>query len=208
MEFKKINMALVITVIVLFTVSIFTFLKVLFSDAKTLEWGSISDYISSISSFGTLLVAYFAYKAAPQWIHQKQNEEGFNHVSNMLKDYDAIVLNLRNVYFDILSVGKIKNEIDITTQKINKEMNVFFNLENKLKACKRWRIKSPIEVEVYFSQIKNFYDIALQLLVSYHGGDIDKIAEKQILLTNKINDILVNNDYFHKKIEEIFEFPN
>lgn len=208
MEFKKINMALVITVIVLFTVSIFTFLKVLFSDAKSLEWGSISDYISSISSFGTLLVAYFAYKAAPQWIHQKQNEEGFNHVSNMLKDYDAIVLNLHNVYFDILSVGKIKNEIDITTQKINKEMNVFFNLENKLKACKRWRIKSPIEVEVYFSQIKNFYDIALQLLVSYHGGDIDKIAEKQTLLTNKLNEILVNNNYFHKEIEEIFEFSN
>lgn len=208
MEFKKINMALVITVIVLFTVSIFTFLKVLFSDAKSLEWGSISDYISSISSFGTLLVAYFAYNAAPQWIHQKQNEEGFNHVSNMLKDYDAIVLNLHNIYFDILSVGKIKNEIDITTQKINKEMNVFFNLENKLKACKRWRIKSPIEVEVYFSQIKNFYDIALQLLVSYHGGDIDKIAEKQTLLTNKLNEILVNNHYFHKEIEEIFEFPN
>lgn len=39
-----------------------------------MEYGSLSDWVSSLCSFGTLIIAYKAYKAAPKWISKKENE--------------------------------------------------------------------------------------------------------------------------------------
>lgn len=42
-----------------------------------MEYGSLSDLVSSLCSFGTLIIAYKAYKAykaAPKWISKKENE--------------------------------------------------------------------------------------------------------------------------------------
>ena len=43
-----------------------------------IELGSFSDWVSSLSTFGTLIVAFLAYKKAPEWINQKMNEDAFS----------------------------------------------------------------------------------------------------------------------------------
>ncbi|WP_157037505.1 hypothetical protein [Erwinia piriflorinigrans] len=50
-----------------------------------MEWGSVSDWISSLSSFGTLAVAYMAYKAAPDWINRKNIEDGSKIAQEFIK---------------------------------------------------------------------------------------------------------------------------
>ncbi len=46
--------------------------------------GNLSDWISSLSTFGTLIVAYMAFKAAPKWIHQKMDEQALNQAVTLI----------------------------------------------------------------------------------------------------------------------------
>lgn len=42
-----------------------------------MDWGSASDLLSSLSTFGTFLVAFGAFLKAPDWIKQRKYEDGF-----------------------------------------------------------------------------------------------------------------------------------
>ncbi|EPO5571497.1 hypothetical protein ACUB4Z_002168 [Klebsiella pneumoniae] len=206
------NNILLSTVLVLFIVAIVTFIKVLAYGTgitnliSTIEIGSITDWISALSTFGTLVVAIFAYKSAPRWISEKQNEEGFNHVSSMLRDYDAIVLELSDIYWDVLSSTSYLSNTQIIRKKINKGMDSYFLLESKLKACKRWKIESPLEVEIYFKNIHDFYSKALEVAASYQSIDINKTYQLQLDLTGTRDEIINNGKFFLRDIDDIFKF--
>ncbi|EOU9003689.1 hypothetical protein ACNZ7H_004442 [Escherichia coli] len=79
LNIKKCNLFLISTVFVLLLVSILVGIKVLFSNMHGLEWGSVTDWFSAIStlagsiaSFGTLYIAYKAFQKAPEWLDQKK----------------------------------------------------------------------------------------------------------------------------------------
>ncbi|MBN9706712.1 hypothetical protein JR904_24540 [Enterobacter roggenkampii] len=95
MDYKKVNLTLLILVIVLSFFLICFILKALFFGNDKFEWGSFTDWISSLSTFLTLVVAWKAYKAAPQWIKEKQKDEGFNHVKTIMSDYDQILSTIK-----------------------------------------------------------------------------------------------------------------
>lgn len=78
MEMKKLNTALIITVIMLLIVAILVLIKVLFTDMKGFEWGSVSDWFSTAGTLGTLLIAWMAYRKAPEWISQKKHDSAFD----------------------------------------------------------------------------------------------------------------------------------
>jgi len=42
-----------------------------------MDWGNASDILSSLSTFGTFLVAFGAFLKAPDWIKQRKYEDGF-----------------------------------------------------------------------------------------------------------------------------------
>lgn len=48
--------------------------------------GNLSDWISSISTFLTLIVAYMAYKSAPKWLQQKYDETAFSIASPLIEE--------------------------------------------------------------------------------------------------------------------------
>ncbi|MBP6436048.1 MAG: hypothetical protein KA288_01435 [Paludibacteraceae bacterium] len=52
-----------------------------------MEYGSLSDWVSSLCSFGTLIIAYKAYKAAPKWISKKENEFFFEMASEKIPEF-------------------------------------------------------------------------------------------------------------------------
>lgn len=85
LNIKKCNLFLISTVFVLLLVSILVGIKVLFSNMHGLEWGSVTDWFSAIStlagslaSFGTLYIAYKAFKKAPEWINKKIDEDALS----------------------------------------------------------------------------------------------------------------------------------
>lgn len=72
MRVEQWNKLLVATVIVLLWVATLALIKVLFSGSNGFEWGSVSDWLSSLATIGTLGIAIAAYKKAPEWLAQKQ----------------------------------------------------------------------------------------------------------------------------------------
>ncbi|HHP8476728.1 hypothetical protein ACNYDF_01310 [Klebsiella aerogenes] len=206
------NNILLSTVLVLFIVAIVTFIKVLGYGTgitnliSTIEVGSLTDIISSLSTLGTLVIAYLAYKSAPLWIREKQNEEGFNHVSSMLRDYDSIVLELRNIYWDVFPGAiTVSNQQEIRNN-INKCTENYFSLESKLKACKRWKIEYPLEVETHFKKILDFYSKALDVAAIQQFGDYNREFQLQQDLTGIRDEIINDREFFLRDIDNIFKF--
>lgn len=85
MNIKNINIFLISTVFILLLIVILVGIKVLFSNMQGFEWGSVTDWFSAIStlagslaSFGTLYIAYKAFKKAPEWINKKIDEDALS----------------------------------------------------------------------------------------------------------------------------------
>ncbi|EKT3979647.1 hypothetical protein QEF67_000131 [Klebsiella aerogenes] len=208
------NNILLSTVLVLFIVAIVTFIIVLTYGTgitnliSTIKVGSLTDIISSLSTLGTLVIAFLAYKSAPRWIREKQNEEGFNHVSSMLRDYDNIVLELTDIYWDVSSSASYLNNTQEIREKINKGTANYFLLESKLKACKRWKIEPPHEVETHFNIILQFYSKASEVAASYQFSDFNQTYQLQNDLTGIRDEIINDREFFLRDIDDIFKFQH
>ncbi|MDR1843899.1 MAG: hypothetical protein LBR63_09005, partial [Citrobacter amalonaticus] len=71
MECKNTNRAILALVFLLSFLLICIILKAIFFGSANFQWGSFTDWISSLSTLGTFTVAYAAYKKAPEWMTQK-----------------------------------------------------------------------------------------------------------------------------------------
>ncbi|MCS4493663.1 hypothetical protein NXS97_05505 [Pantoea sp. B623] len=70
------------------------------SIAPTLEYGSVSDWVSSISTALTLLVAWQAYKAAPDWLKQKHDEQTLELAAKLIESENDKLIKLKKDLFD------------------------------------------------------------------------------------------------------------
>ncbi|EPR1414792.1 hypothetical protein ACU0OL_002211 [Citrobacter koseri] len=74
MNIKKWNTYLVSTVLILLIVAVLILIKILFSNVKGFEWGSVSDWLSAISSIITLLFAFFVYS---RWYKERYRDDAY-----------------------------------------------------------------------------------------------------------------------------------
>ncbi|WP_205949830.1 hypothetical protein [Pantoea stewartii] len=70
------------------------------SIVPTLEYGSVSDWVSSLSTALTLLVAWKAYKAAPDWLKQKHDEQALELAAKLIESENDKLIKLKNDLFD------------------------------------------------------------------------------------------------------------
>lgn len=153
------------------------------------DFGSLSDWVSSLSTFGTLVVAYMAYKAVPDWIKRKNVEDGssiaiklickdinnaeteINRVSNCLNSMIKLVKSRNGFY------AKRKNDVMITT--FHKSMVKLADLSDEINA-------SLVELHRFGWNLKDEYN---EDLLEFLGNkwDIDMFDE--------------NIEYFYYSIE-------
>ncbi|MCE0826584.1 hypothetical protein LVQ78_11140 [Buttiauxella sp. A2-C2_NF] len=134
------NKLLVATVIVLLWVAILALIKVLFSDSNGFEWGSVSDWLSSLGTIGTLGIAIAAYKKAPEWLAQKQYDVVHNvieeSVYNNLTKVKSSSHHLKNLFCSVSkqSIIVLNNNCDINESlrdevyKLDSLMDEFANI--------------------------------------------------------------------------------
>jgi len=84
-----------------------------------IEYGSLSDWISSLSTFFTLVVAYMAYKAAPKWLQQKYDETAFSIASPLIEEKIPLAKS---------SLRSLKQYLDELTRSYN---NFLFDSSDK-----------------------------------------------------------------------------
>lgn len=55
-----------------------------------MEYGSLSDWVSSLSTLGTFVIAAMAYKAAPDWISKKEHDLIFEIATEKIPEIKKI----------------------------------------------------------------------------------------------------------------------
>jgi len=81
------------------------------SVAPTLEYGSVSDWVSSLSTALTLLVAWQAYKAAPDWLKQKHDEQALELAAKLIESENDKLIKLKKDLFE--TGGDFSNSVRV-----------------------------------------------------------------------------------------------
>lgn len=203
---KLINILILITIL-LVIVEVVLLIKILLSDIKGFEWISTFAAIGgTTASFGTLYIAWLAYRNAPKWFHTKQNEAGFNLVTDIMGEYDLQVLNIQRIYFDVISINTTDPKFDILTNQIITHIYETFQLSSKLTSLGRWKISYPPSMKDSFDRLSGFYNQAFGILMfrktpgnTYPDGMITMIDDLK-------KRILSDSTELKGNIESLFTF--
>lgn len=207
MNLKKTNSVLLGINIFLFLVASLVFIKVLFLDVEGFEWGSVSDWFSTASSVLTTYIAYRAYREAPKWINQKQNDAGFGIVTTLMAEYDQQVLNIQRIHFDILTMKSADEKFDSLIAQITKNIYTAFDLDNKLTTLSRWNIAFPQEVGNSFGRLSGYYNQAFGILI-FRKTTGDTPPDLLISKLEKLkSQILLDHSNLKIEIRKTFTFP-
>ncbi|CZW16945.1 hypothetical protein ABK836_16385 [Enterobacter hormaechei] len=154
MEYKKLNQTILAFVLILSLLLICVILKALFFGNNNFEWGSFTDWISSLSTLGTLGVAYAAYRKAPEWMYQKHYDmvskvieeaiyEDLRKLSSLSNQYKSLIVHTCMTLKTCLNKHEeLPHHMTDTLDKVENLLIEFFNLsysiQNRLKAIPRY----------------------------------------------------------------------
>jgi hypothetical protein len=171
------------------------------------QFGTVSDWFSTISSIATTYIAYRAYKAAPNWFSQKSKEAGFNHVTSLVTDYDYLESEIQRLHFDIVSITTMSPNFRQVVDEIGKLLYQAIYLEKKLQACKRWNIEFLPETHRTFARLRNYLNSAYSLIWLDKDSNFDKWSKAENELT-KLKEI-ISSDSTSTTInfQDYFTFP-
>lgn len=181
-------------------------LTMLSSHFKKFEFGSVSDWVSCISSVLTMYIAYLVYKEAPKWFEKEKNESGFNLAVSIMAGYDQQVLNIQKLKWDI-TVSNVNSPSFKTLQsELSKHVYDCFNLSSQLSSLVRWKIETPQEVIDSFLRLAGYYNQAYAFLIFKENSNnvSDKMRNDLEDLYNRIQEDGVN---LKKDLTDIFNFP-
>ncbi|HGE8349149.1 TPA: hypothetical protein ACGD69_000467 [Serratia marcescens] len=204
---KRTNKILLSLVIILFVFAIIAFAKVVFNSMSGLEWGSVSDWVSTGSSIATTYIAYLAYKAAPNWFKQKTYEAGFDHVNNLISEYDSIEQNIQRLYWDIISINSSNYRISQTWGEIETLAYRAISLRENLIACQRFNVSVLPETFRCIERLKQFCNISYQLQGRLYMQDEEKILEVHKELEDLKDYIKHDSDNIKSNMHDYFTFP-
>lgn len=209
---KRTNKVLISLVIILLIIAIIVFAQVVFNSMNGLEWGSVSDWVSTGSSIATTYLAFLAYKAAPNWFKQKTFEAGFNHVNNLISEYYWIEGNIQRLYWDVISIKPSNSRTSQTWGEIETLAYRAISLKGNLFACQRFNISVLPETFRCFERLKQFCDISYQLQGRLYMQDDEKINDEKILEVHKeledLKDFIKHDSHNIKSnMHDYFTFP-
>ncbi|EKD5160985.1 hypothetical protein OR235_004578 [Enterobacter cloacae] len=174
---------------------------------NSLEWGSVSDWVSTGSSIATAYIAYLAYKSVPNWINQKRFEAGFNHVTSLMSEYDIIENDIQKIYFKILTLRHAGGNSSETWNEVETIANRIILLQSNLLACQRWNIYALPETHRCFARLKNFCNLCYKLqgaVITSNDTAVVTIHRELELLKNIISG---DSSNFKKNIHDYFQLP-
>lgn len=230
MLLHKINATLLTVVLTLIIVAVLVLLKVLFSDADGFEWGSVSDWFSTAGTFGTLAIAYAAYRKAPEWMAQKHYDIAYSIIEkaifNDLPNIRSSSLHLKTRMLTIsrslkMSLNNntslpetIEDTIESTDIKVIEFHQECYSIINKLKAVNR----TNYELSTYSEEIitllqstsnrysriySTIYQLADEIRFE-HTYDESKRTNDINGLQKLQNDTIKNNDAVSRQINTVF----
>ncbi|MBJ8875059.1 hypothetical protein I5412_08690 [Citrobacter koseri] len=174
---KIINSILISTVLLLLLIAILIGIKLLFSNVKGFEWGSFTDWLSSLSSIITLAFAFYVYS---RWKKDRYREDAyaiqkkiitqhFPKIFMIADELDARLTNfqyringhnhhLKDSVLDSMQTYLIDTitELEITSQQLQNDINVIKLFRHKpTSEFKNICIATTRVIEIIIQCIKN-----------------------------------------------------
>lgn len=168
-----------------------------------IELGTLPDWVSSLATLGTFVVALMAYRSAPNWIKQKTAEIGIEHVYSLLKDYDQLRTTTNELYYDIIS-SDLSNRDDLII-KTNFIGGKGADLQYNLQACGRWGITFLPETFRCFSQYLKFCETVYK--IKAYQNNSAAVIELKKELEEVMKTIDGNSKALNENLSDYFNFP-
>ncbi|ROP61596.1 hypothetical protein EDF81_0067 [Enterobacter sp. BIGb0383] len=201
MEMKKLNTALIITVIVLLIAAILVLIKILFSDMKGFEWGNVSSWVSACGTLGTLLIALMAYRKAPEWISQKKHDSAFDIAKKI------IIEDLPELQELISTVSSQANNLIWQFDLISNDPKDFITLNNCTQALAIFH-PPQISPRTFRKDLKKLRKLGWRMNQDAHQ-ELEKMKQSYIkihranaMLWNILKNHVTNESHSTKSIKE------
>ncbi|HEQ2843449.1 TPA: hypothetical protein VE468_001107 [Klebsiella pneumoniae] len=177
MKFKKYNNALICTVLVLLWVTILVLVKVLFTGNNDFEWGSVSDWASTLCNAIMAGAALYAAINAKNWLSEKTRTLGMEKAEAILNEIDTFS-STHSSYIDSLAEAEIYYRSNIFDNQADRnkvissldELRVLIennrlrlqDTHSKFSSLKRWDVTILKEKEIY--QLLDVYQMTIMSL--------------------------------------------
>ncbi|VEB98815.1 Uncharacterised protein [Cedecea lapagei] len=223
----KLFALIIITVIIVFVI---LGLLIIFPSKDAYSFSNITDILSALSTFGTLVVAYMAYKAAPDWFAQKSYVVATDTIDEIIyKDLKKLktlsyklTTNIKGLcHSSIMSIqgSSFTHTID---SNFNETLNIFmefenliFSMEDKIKsiARKKYLLSKNANATIDFiSNSNNVYHNILDQMVNalaeipYSDKNLEGIFKKIREDTTSNHEKLKNHiDEIHKSNQPLHD---
>lgn len=171
---------------------------------KKIQYGSLSDWISSLSTFFTLVVAYLAYKNAPKWLTQKMDDHALEIAKELItKTYPSLSIKFREISIPIGAFYTCSALID--TDEAYKDISKnLINLNEKISKIEEIGFNSKIQIDSLIKlgwdfKDNHFNDIkALQASINNYLSYLKAFNEQMI----KVREVTKEPGFFVSNIEE------
>ncbi|WHU86701.1 hypothetical protein [Pantoea agglomerans] len=199
--------------------------------------GNLSDWISAMSTFGTLIVAYMAFKSAPKWIHQKMDEQALNQAVTLIsRDIPELKRLMQFVTDEVLDFLIFKDLADDEVQidyyfdefcksfsknesSINEIKNMIFKLERDFNALSKigWNLVPPAEEKFRLMRKSTYYLLKrytsiLRLIERYNAFHIKEDSMPSTKAKQSIMNISDSVDGLYEKfyndLESFYQYAN
>lgn len=219
---KITNRILASTVIVLLCVAILVLVKVLFHGGSQLEWGSISDWVSSIANLIMAGAALYAAWNAKNWFQTKIKENALNQVTKFWTNCDLFSLEMLKTYENVRSLNNTDPDFEpkdfaylVRTEKevIDQLQIKLTSLKNELQSLTFWKV-SPKDATIF----KNYFfsnQMALSTLKEAINFDINDISERYHynmnygkVLVDTFKGLINTHETLKKNMNNLFHFSN
>lgn len=219
---KITNRILASTVIVLLWVAILVLVKVLFHGGSQLEWGSVSDWVSSIANLIMAGAALYAAWNAKNWFQTKIKENALNQVTKFWTNCDIFSLEMLKTYENVRNLNNTDPDFEpkdfaylVRTEKevIDQLQIKLTSLKNELQSLTFWKV-SPKDATIF----KNYFisnQMALSTLKETINFDINDISERYHynmnygkVLVDTFKGLINTHETLKKDMNNLFHFSN
>ncbi|HFF8455283.1 hypothetical protein [Serratia marcescens] len=188
---NRIITGVVIALLILVVLLLFSTLYYNSDTGKQMELGSLTDWISSLSTVGTLYITYMAYKKAPDWISTKRNESGFEHAMKIIEQFE-------NTYFQLDRVFSLSEAAESNDSMIEKYetsyhqiLSDILKLRTLLACCSRYKIEP--------NQVLSNQTLSMLNLISTLRSPYKVNLTEPKLIKDKVDDF----SHLKKKCEDV-----
>ncbi|HCT5366358.1 TPA: hypothetical protein OT044_000465 [Citrobacter koseri] len=157
MNIKKWNTYLVSTVLILLILAVLILIKILSSNVKGFEWGSVSDWFSTIADLIMAGAALYAAWNANNWFRTKIKENALNQVTKFWTNCDLFSLEMLKTYENVRNLSNTNPNFEpknfahlVRTEKevIDQLQIKLTALRNELQSLTFWKV-SPKDESVF-----------------------------------------------------------